>query len=248
MHPTPTVIVEHARHPDDLYLLPDGRTEPQPAAVELNVTTGRLTALPLPYLESAREPLVAMGVARRHRIPLLGGDPANELLDLLVGAAQRVIDGASWLWNPDAGHLQVALDARATRAEAEMRASCTRWDTPGPIRDARVLRVLTAHGWARDTGRTLASLAHEHDIAADSDLQHLAAVTEIETARARAALGVPHARDHPRPAAAPARSPPHDPRTDAGAVGDDQARVGRLSRACCSSRSPPCRVRSIHGT
>lgn len=192
MHPTPTVIVDHVRHPDDLYLLPDRRTEPQPAVVELNVTTGRLTALPLPYLENAREPLVVMGVARRHRIPLLGGDPTNELLDQLVAAAQRVVDGASWLWNPDEGHLQIALDAGAAHAEAEMHDTCVRWDTPGPIRDARVLRVLTAHGWARDTGRTLDSLAHEHAITADADLEHLAAVTEIETARARAALGVPH--------------------------------------------------------
>jgi hypothetical protein len=123
----------------------DGQSEPQPAFISLDLTTGEVDADYSGELGSARPADVFHGIKRRYPVRCdLTLDQVTTLLTDILPTLQRVLEGSEVVWNNcnRAGKLNDA----ALGAEAEL----TDWNMLGADFDHRVITDLAE--WMVESG------------------------------------------------------------------------------------------------
>ena len=124
-----TVTVQPVRG-TELYCQIRGSWSPQPCHVWLDLQSGVLGA---DYTSESGTPMdVWYGRALRWRIPALLGSAATDLLAEVAPLAQRVLDGASIMWDGNNHRGRLTEDAQA--ASDEIEGLCNRdWDESAVI-------------------------------------------------------------------------------------------------------------------
>lgn len=113
-----SVTISHCLSSTELHRQYDGQNQPQPAYIELDVETGTLKASYDSVVGTASPASVRYGFERRYAIPILTGEAANALMEMLVPLADRVV--ADWEEHWDDSNTVVRLGEDALAAEQEM--------------------------------------------------------------------------------------------------------------------------------
>ncbi len=95
----PIVKITKIEDPTELYCKYPGQTGPQPCFIELDPSTGALTAKYNPEVGNAVPASVYHGKVLRWSIPLMNAETVNALMEQVTPLAQRVCDGYSERWN-----------------------------------------------------------------------------------------------------------------------------------------------------
>jgi hypothetical protein len=152
-------------NPAVLYRRYPGRDFVQPCFVALDLADGALSADYDGEVSGNTPESVYHGRVLRWEIPVLTAQAANELLDDLAAAAQRVLDGASIEWNGSSN--VVRLTAEALAAEEEATALCAAADR------AKVVEFGAEHWFSE--GRPPAVEAIATDVELEESAQELQA-------------------------------------------------------------------------
>ncbi|MDI2127606.1 hypothetical protein [Yinghuangia seranimata] len=169
-----------------LYRWYQGQTEQQRAYVELSLRDGVLLATYDAVIGGGRPQSVAMGIDRRHRIPVLTAEAATALLYELAPLAQRVLDDCAIDWNGE--HFAAVLGPDAVAAE-EIAAVCARRAADGD--DAEGLTDI----WDIGSIGTLRDADDAGITAATTDAELVSIATTL-LAEFREGMGQPHAVIH----------------------------------------------------